>query len=40
MCDICRTIEKSLNGDNPYFVKEMKSKLIVEIDSLLKNNLT
>lgn len=29
MCDICKTIEKSLNGDNPYFVKEMKTGIVV-----------
>lgn len=29
MCDICRTIEKSLNGDNPYFVKELKTGIVV-----------
>ncbi|MCH5315557.1 MAG: HIT family protein [Eubacterium sp.] len=29
MCDICNTIEKSLNGDNPYFVKEMKAGIVV-----------
>lgn len=29
MCDICNTIEKSLNGDNPYFVKEMKTGIVV-----------
>lgn len=29
MCDICNTIEKSLNGDNPYFVKDMKTGIVV-----------
>lgn len=29
MCDICNTIEKSLNGKNPYFVKEMKTGVVV-----------
>ena len=29
MCDICKTIEKSLNGDNPYFVKELKTGIVV-----------
>lgn len=29
MCDICKTIEKSLNGDNPYFVREMKTGIVV-----------
>lgn len=29
MCDICRTIEKSLNGDNLYFVKELKTGIVV-----------
>ncbi|MDE6413551.1 MAG: HIT family protein [Eubacterium sp.] len=29
MCDICKTIENSLNGDNPYFVKEMKTGVVV-----------
>lgn len=29
MCDICRTIEKSLHGENSYFVKEMKTGIVV-----------
>ncbi|MCC8073098.1 MAG: HIT family protein [Clostridiales bacterium] len=29
MCDICKTIENSLNGDNPYFVREMKTGIVV-----------
>lgn len=29
MCDICKTIEKSLNGDNPYFVRELKTGIVV-----------
>lgn len=29
MCDICKIIENSLNGDNPYFVREMKTGIVV-----------
>lgn len=29
MCDICKTIEKSICGDNPYFVKELKTGIVV-----------
>lgn len=29
MCDICNTIEKSLRGKNPYFVKELKTGIVV-----------
>lgn len=29
MCDICGMIEKSLNGENPYFVKELKTGIVV-----------
>lgn len=29
MCDICKTIEKSLNGENPYFVRELKTGIAV-----------
>lgn len=29
MCDICNTIKKSLNGENPYFVKELKTGIAV-----------
>lgn len=29
MCDICKTIEKSLNGENPYFVRELKTGIVV-----------
>lgn len=29
MCDICNTIKKSLNGENPYFVKELKKGIAV-----------
>lgn len=29
MCDICNTIRKSLNGENPYFVKELKTGVVV-----------
>lgn len=29
MCDICKTIEKSLNGENPYFVKKLKTGIVV-----------
>ena len=29
MCDICQTIEKSLNSENPYFVKELKTGIVV-----------
>lgn len=29
MCDICKTIEKSISGDNPYFVKELKTGIVV-----------
>lgn len=29
MCDICKTIEKSLNGENPYYVKELSTGVVV-----------
>lgn len=29
MCDICRIIEKSLNGKNPYFVRELKTGIVI-----------
>ena len=29
MCDICNTIKKSLNGENPYFVRELKTGVVV-----------
>lgn len=29
MCDICNTIEKSLIGENPYFVRELKTGIVV-----------
>lgn len=29
MCDICNIIKKSLNGENPYFVKELKTGIAV-----------
>ena len=29
MCDICKTIEKSLNGENPFFVKELETGIVV-----------
>lgn len=29
MCDICNTIEKSLKGENPYFVKESNTGVVV-----------
>lgn len=29
MCDICNTIKKSLNGENPYFVRELKTGIVV-----------
>ncbi len=29
MCDICNTIEKSLKGQNPYFVKELKTGVVI-----------
>lgn len=29
MCDICDTIKKSIAGDNPYFVKELKTGIVV-----------
>lgn len=29
MCDICNTIEKSLKGENPYFVKELNTGVVV-----------
>lgn len=29
MCDICKTIEKSLKGENPYFVRELKTGIVV-----------
>lgn len=29
MCDICKIIEKSIGGDNPYFVRELKTGIVV-----------
>lgn len=29
MRDICNTIEKSLQGENPFFVKELKTGIVV-----------
>ncbi len=29
MCDMCKTIEKSLNGENPYFVKELETGIVI-----------
>lgn len=29
MCDICNTIEKSLRGENPFFVKELETGIVV-----------
>lgn len=29
MCDICKTIKNSIAGGNPYFVKEMKTGIVV-----------
>lgn len=29
MCDICNTIEKSLKGENPYYVKELSTGVVV-----------
>lgn len=29
MCDICNTIENSLNGENPFFVKELETGIVV-----------
>lgn len=29
MCDICNTIEKSLQGENPFFVKELETGIVV-----------
>lgn len=29
MCDICKTIKQSISGDNPYFVKELKTGVVV-----------
>lgn len=29
MCDICSTIEKSLKGENPFFVKELETGIVV-----------
>lgn len=29
MCDICKTIKQSISGDNPYFVKELKTGIVV-----------
>lgn len=31
MCDICNTIEKSLQGENPFFVKELKQELLFSV---------
>lgn len=31
MCDICQTIEKSLNGENPYFVRVLKTVMSCEV---------
>lgn len=29
MCDICNTIEKSLQSKNPFFVKELETGIVV-----------
>lgn len=29
MCDICNAIEKSLYGENPLFVKELETGIVV-----------
>ncbi|MGN0533815.1 MAG: HIT family protein [Eubacterium sp.] len=29
MCDICNTIKKSLRGENPFFVKELDTGIVV-----------
>lgn len=29
MCDICSIIEKSLNGENSFFVKELETGIVV-----------
>lgn len=29
MCDICKAIKNSLNGKNPYFVRELKTGIVV-----------
>lgn len=29
MCEICKTIEKSLRRNNPYLVREMKTSIVV-----------
>lgn len=29
MCDICKTVKNSIAGGNPYFVKEMKTGIVV-----------
>lgn len=29
MCDICKTIKQSISDDNPYFVKELKTGIVV-----------
>ena len=29
MCDICNAIEKSLYGENPFFVKELETGIVV-----------
>lgn len=29
MCDICTTVEKSLRGENPFFVKELETGIVV-----------
>lgn len=29
MCDLCNTIEKSLQGKNPYFVRELKTGVVI-----------
>lgn len=29
MCDICNTIEKFLQGENPFLVKELETRIVV-----------
>ena len=29
MCNLCETIEKSLAGENPFFVKELETGIVI-----------
>ena len=47
MCDLCDTIKKSLAGENPFFVKELETGIVIlgwnqhftDIQFLFANNM-